>query len=130
MTAGAAAGRLLVVATPLGNLSDLTARAAEALRRADLVVCEDTRRTRGLLSHLGISTPTRSHHRFNEAATTSKLIGMLQEGKTLALVSDAGTPGISDPGSRLVAQARRKNLSSPRVMRGAGSTTTPIRHLS
>lgn len=100
-------GRLLVVATPLGNLSDITGRAAEALRNADLVVCEDTRRSRKLLAHLSASTPLRSHHKFNEAATVASLLKLLEEGRCLALVSDAGTPGLSDPGGRLVKAARR-----------------------
>jgi len=105
-TGGSGAGRLLVVATPLGNLSDITLRAIEALRSADLVVCEDTRRTRGLLTHLGLATPLRSHHKFNEAAGVESLVALLAGGKRLALVSDAGTPGLSDPGARLVRAAR------------------------
>jgi 16S rRNA (cytidine1402-2'-O)-methyltransferase len=109
------AGRLLVVATPLGNLSDITLRAVEALRAADLVVCEDTRRTRGLLSHLGIATPLRSHHKFNEAAGVSALVELLAGGRCLTLVSDAGTPGLSDPGARLV-----------RAARAAGHSVEPI----
>ncbi len=99
-----------MIGTPIGNLGDLTARAAESLGSADLIVCEDTRRTRILLSHLSISRPTRSLHRFNEAARVEPLVSLMKEGKTLALVSDAGTPGVSDPGARLVAAARAEGI--------------------
>jgi 16S rRNA (cytidine1402-2'-O)-methyltransferase len=99
-----------VIATPLGNLGDITARAVEALGQADLVACEDTRRTRVLLSHLGLSRPTRSSHRFNEAARLDPLLASLREGRTIALVTDAGTPGVSDPGARLVEAARREGI--------------------
>ena len=99
-------GRLLVVATPLGNLADITARASEALRGCDLVACEDTRRTRVLLAHLGVTARALSYHKFNEASRLDPILGALAEGKTVALVTDAGTPGISDPGARLVSAAR------------------------
>jgi len=100
-----ARGRLLVVATPLGNLGDLSPRAARALAEADLVAAEDTRRTLPLLTHLGLSKPMVSSHKFNEAAGLAGLLNTLAEGKTIALVTDGGTPAISDPGHRLVAAA-------------------------
>ncbi len=99
-----------MIATPLGNLGDITARAVASLRAADLVASEDTRRTRILLSHLSITRPTRSFHRFNEAVRLQPLLAMMREGKTVALVSDAGTPGISDPGARLVTAARAEGI--------------------
>ncbi len=98
-------GRLLVVATPLGNLGDLSPRAVRALGEADLVAAEDTRRTLPLLTHLGLSKPLVSSHKFNEASKLDGLLGALGEGKTIALVTDGGTPAISDPGHRLVAAA-------------------------
>ena len=100
-----ARGRLLVVATPLGNLGDLSPRAARALAEADLVAAEDTRRTLPLLTHLGLSKPMVSSHKFNEVAGLASLLNTLAEGKTIALVTDGGTPAISDPGHRLVAAA-------------------------
>ncbi len=95
-------GRLLIVATPIGNLGDLTPRAAEALRTADLVLAEDTRRTATLLQHVGADTPMRQHHLHNEARSTAATVTRLHEGLTIVLVCDAGTPLISDPGGRLV----------------------------
>jgi 16S rRNA (cytidine1402-2'-O)-methyltransferase len=94
---GAAMGKLSVVATPIGNLEDITLRALRVLKEADFVACEDTRTTRKLLSRFDIHTP---------AITDSKVLGLLAEGKQVALVSDAGTPGVSDPGGELVSQAR------------------------
>jgi len=104
-------GRLLVVATPLGNLSDMTPRAVEALRSAALVACEDTRRTRGLLSRFGVSVPTVSCHRFNEASRVARILETLRQGHNVALVTDAGTPGVSDPGARLVEAAGREGIA-------------------
>ncbi len=98
-------GRLLVVATPIGNLGDLSPRAAEALRSADLVLAEDTRRTATLLRHVDAVTPMQQHHLHNEARSTAEAVTRLQEGATIVLVSDAGTPLVSDPGQRLVAAA-------------------------
>jgi 16S rRNA (cytidine1402-2'-O)-methyltransferase len=97
---------LYVVATPLGNLGDITLRALEVLKAADAVACEDTRHTRRLLDHYGIRAPTLALHEHNESAAAEKVIGLLRQGKRVALVSDAGTPGISDPGARAVAAAR------------------------
>jgi 16S rRNA (cytidine1402-2'-O)-methyltransferase len=100
-----ATGILYVVATPIGNLEDITLRALRVLKEADLIAAEDTRRTRKLLSHYGISTPLISYHAHNQASRGPELIRRLQEGESVALVSDAGTPGFSDPGADLVALA-------------------------
>ncbi len=99
------AGTLFVVSTPIGNVADLSPRAEETLRTADQVVCEDTRHTGRLLERLGIRARLVSHHEHNEAATTPGLVGALVDGRTLALVTDAGTPSVSDPGYRLVVAA-------------------------
>lgn len=99
-------GKLLLVGTPLGNLSDMPPRAVEALRSADLILCEDTRHTRKLLTHFGIDRPTESYHEHNEEAKAGALVYRMEHGATIALVSDAGMPVISDPGFRLVHNAR------------------------
>jgi len=96
---------LYVVATPIGNLEDITLRALRVLKEADLIACEDTRQTQKLLNHYGISTRTVSYHEHNEASRAEELIHELKNGKRIALVSDAGMPGISDPGFRVVALA-------------------------
>jgi 16S rRNA (cytidine1402-2'-O)-methyltransferase len=97
-----AAGTLYVVATPIGNLGDLSPRAAAKLRNCDLIAAEDTRHTGMLLKHFEIRTPTLSLHDYNEAARAAEVIALLRAGKSIALVSDAGTPAISDPGFGLV----------------------------
>lgn len=97
---------LYVVATPLGNLGDITLRALDVLRAVDAIACEDTRHTRRLLDHYEIRAPAFALHEHNEASAAQKLITMLAQGKRVALVSDAGTPGISDPGARAVAAVR------------------------
>ncbi len=102
---GFPAGTLYLVATPIGNLEDITLRAIRILREADLVAAEDTRHTSKLLNHFGISVPTTSLHEHNEAARAEALVERLRAGARIALVSDAGTPGISDPGYRLVGAA-------------------------
>ena len=104
--AGLKTAALYVVATPLGNLGDIGARALEVLRGADTIACEDTRHTRRLLEHFGIRSETFSLHEHNEAAAAERLVRLLREGRTLALVSDAGTPAVSDPGARAVAAVR------------------------
>jgi 16S rRNA (cytidine1402-2'-O)-methyltransferase len=100
-----AAGALYVVATPIGNLEDITLRALRILKEVDLIACEDTRQTRKLLEHYGISTRTLSYHEHNEAARASELVEQLAQGNSIALVSDAGMPGVSDPGYRVIRQA-------------------------
>ncbi|MFN7922975.1 MAG: 16S rRNA (cytidine(1402)-2'-O)-methyltransferase [Bryobacteraceae bacterium] len=99
------AGTLYIVATPIGNLEDITFRAVAVLKSVSAIACEDTRQTRKLLDHFGISTPALSYHEHNEAARAAELGFRLAAGESIALVSDAGTPLISDPGYRLVAQA-------------------------
>jgi 16S rRNA (cytidine1402-2'-O)-methyltransferase len=100
--APAAAGTLYVVSTPIGNLGDFSPRAVETLRTADLILAEDTRHSRTLLSHWEIRTPAESYHEHNEARTTPKVLKYLQGGQSIALISDAGTPLVSDPGARLI----------------------------
>jgi 16S rRNA (cytidine1402-2'-O)-methyltransferase len=99
-------GTLYVVATPIGNLEDIGQRALRALREADLIACEDTRRTRILLARFGISTPVTSYFEHNKLRKGQRLLALLAQGKSVALVTDAGTPGISDPGFLLVKEAR------------------------
>ena len=101
---------LYLVATPLGNLEDITLRALRVLKEVDLVACEDTRHTAGLLARYGITTPKESYHKFNEESRTRRFLELLREGKTIALVSDSGTPLISDPGYTLVAACRREGI--------------------
>ncbi|HXG32595.1 MAG TPA: 16S rRNA (cytidine(1402)-2'-O)-methyltransferase [Bryobacteraceae bacterium] len=104
-------GVLYLVATPIGNLEDITLRALRVLREADLIACEDTRQTRKLLEHYGISRPLVSYHEHNERKRAGELLARLQSGASVALVSDAGTPLISDPGYRLVAAARDAGIA-------------------
>ena len=103
-------GTLFVVATPIGNLADASPRALEALRAADLVACEDTRTTRTLLARHGIEARTLALHEHNERTAAARLIEALGQGRNVALVSDAGTPGLSDPGALLVEQAHRAGI--------------------
>ena len=106
---------LYVVATPLGNLGDISARALETLRQVDTVACEDTRHTRHLLGHYGIEATLLAVHEHNEAAAAEKIIALLDQGGSVALVSDAGTPGICDPGARVV-----------NAVRAAGHAVVPL----
>src|SRR5437016_5829658 len=99
------AGTLYLVATPIGNLEDITLRALRTLRECDVVAAEDTRRTGQLLKHFGISKPLLSYFKFNEAKRSEDLLERLRRGEKVALVTDAGTPGISDPGERVVQAA-------------------------
>ncbi len=108
-------GTLYIVATPIGNLRDLSFHALDVLRTADLIAAEDTRNSQGLLSAYGIQARLTPLHEHNEEVAAQRLVATLQEGKSVAYVSDAGTPGISDPGARLVAAAR-----------AAGVTVVPI----
>jgi 16S rRNA (cytidine1402-2'-O)-methyltransferase len=103
-------GTLYLVATPIGNLEDITLRAVRTLTECDLVAAEDTRHTGSLLKHLGISKPMVSYHQFNEARRSSQILERLQQGAKVALVTDAGSPGISDPGERVVRAVRAAGL--------------------
>lgn len=94
--------KLTIVPTPVGNLGDITLRAIEVLKGSDMILAEDTRKSGILLHHLGISVPLRSHHKFNEHREVEKLTDEIRAGKAISLISDAGTPGISDPGFLLV----------------------------
>ena len=100
------AGKLYIVPTPVGNLGDMTPRAVEVLKSVDTILAEDTRTSGVLLKHCGIDTPMRSHHKFNEHETAAAIVEQLQGGAVLALISDAGTPGISDPGFLLSRECR------------------------
>lgn len=104
-------GSLYVLATPIGNLGDISYRAIKTLQDADLILCEDTRQTRKLLDHYGIHAPTMSYHDHNEARKTPEIVERLMQGANIALVSDAGTPTISDPGYRLLNALRDTDLS-------------------
>ena len=104
------AGTLYVVATPIGNLEDITLRALRILRAVSLIAAEDTRRTGRLLQHYSISTPTTSLHEHNEQRKATELISRLRSGQSVALVSDAGTPLVSDPGARLVSRAHAEGI--------------------
>lgn len=99
-------GTLYLVATPIGNLSDMSSRAIETLRSVDLIACEDTRHTRKLLTHFDISNKLVSYHEHNEAERAAEIVKLLSEGRSVAIVSDAGTPGISDPSFVVVQRAR------------------------
>ena len=103
-------GNLYLVATPIGNLEDITLRAINVLKNVDLIAAEDTRHTLKLLNHLEISKPMISCHRHNENEKSNKIIEKLKEGKNIAIVSDAGTPGISDPGEEVVKEAIKENI--------------------
>ncbi|MEE8317803.1 MAG: 16S rRNA (cytidine(1402)-2'-O)-methyltransferase [Candidatus Omnitrophota bacterium] len=96
------AGKLFIVSTPIGNLKDITFRAIEILKEVDVIACEDTRHTKRLVSHYGITTPLTSYFEYNKIKKGRYLIGLLKEGKDIALVSDSGTPGISDPGFKII----------------------------
>ncbi len=102
---------LYIVATPIGNLEDITLRALSTLKNVDYILCEDTRRTKKLLTHYKIEAKVFSFHGFNEKCKEDMVIGHLHEGKKIALVSDAGMPTISDPGSMLVGRCQKENLS-------------------
>lgn len=104
------AGKLYIVPTPVGNLSDMTPRAVEVLSKASLILAEDTRTSAPLMKHFGITTPMISHHKFNEHTAVAPVIDRLRAGETIALVSDAGTPGVSDPGFMLSRECRRAGI--------------------
>jgi 16S rRNA (cytidine1402-2'-O)-methyltransferase len=104
-------GTLYVVATPIGNLADITQRALQILKDVELIACEDTRHTRKLLQHFGINTKTTSYHEHNENQRGDELLDLLKQGSDIAVVSDAGTPAISDPGFRLVRSAIENEIT-------------------
>jgi 16S rRNA (cytidine1402-2'-O)-methyltransferase len=104
------AGKLYIVPTPVGNLDDMTPRAVSVLRQASLILAEDTRTSSVLMRHFDITTPMRSHHKFNEHEGVDGIIPLLEAGQVIALVSDAGTPGISDPGFLLARECRRHDI--------------------
>jgi 16S rRNA (cytidine1402-2'-O)-methyltransferase len=118
-------GILYVVATPIGNLEDISARALRVLREVDFVACEDTRRTRALLSHFGIHVRTVSYHEHNKRGRGPEIVRELIDGRSVALVTDAGTPGISDPGVLLVREAREAGVPIVPVP-GASAVTTVL----
>lgn len=104
------AGKLFLVATPIGNLDDMTFRAVQCLKDVDLIACEDTRHSRILLDHYGITTRTTSYHEHNKYDKAAELVLQMQKGVHVAVITDAGTPGISDPGEELVKQARQAGI--------------------
>src|SRR5438270_4339626 len=116
---------LYVVATPIGNLGDITFRALEVLKSADLIAAEDTRHSGMLLKHFGIKKPFISCHEHNEAMRTAQLIERLAEGENIALITDAGTPGLSDPGARLIRECIRRDLPFT-IVPGPSSILTAI----
>ena len=118
-------GKLYLVPTPIGNLKDITLRALEILKEADFIAAEDTRQTLKLLNHFEIKKPMISYHKFNEQIKSDKIIDLLIEGKNIALVSDAGTPGISDPGSVIVGRCIEKMIDFE-VLPGATAITTAL----
>jgi 16S rRNA (cytidine1402-2'-O)-methyltransferase len=118
-------GTLYVVATPLGNLGDLSSRAAEILGKTPVVAAEDTRRTRGLLSHLGVAANLLSFHAHSGENRLDTLLEILRSGRDVALVTDAGTPSVSDPGTELVAQARAARIPVVPIP-GASAVTTAL----
>lgn len=118
-------GKLYLVPTPIGNLKDITLRALEVLKESDIIAAEDTRQTLKLLNHFEIKKPLISYHKFNEQSKGNEIIELLLEGKNIALVSDAGTPGISDPGSVIVGKCINENIDFE-VLPGATAITTAL----
>jgi len=118
-------GKLYLVPTPIGNLKDITLRALETLKEADIIAAEDTRQTLKLLNHFEIKKSLLSYHKYNEQIKSDKIIDLLLEGKNVALVSDAGTPGISDPGSVIVQRCIEKMIDFE-VLPGATAITTAL----
>ena len=103
-------GKLYIVPTPIGNLSDMTPRAVEVLSKASLILAEDTRTSATIMKHFGITTPMISHHKYNEHSAVGQIIDRLKAGEVIALVSDAGTPGVSDPGFMISRECRREGI--------------------
>ncbi|MEW5801905.1 MAG: 16S rRNA (cytidine(1402)-2'-O)-methyltransferase [bacterium] len=122
---GSMKGTLYVVSTPIGNLEDITLRALRILKEVDLIAAEDTRRSRKLLSHYDIHTPLFSYHEYSKRQRTQRLVDYLAEGKSVALISDAGTPCISDPGVRVVREAVAEGIRVESIP-GASSLTAAL----
>src|SRR6187431_951934 len=116
---------LSLVATPIGNLGDITLRALETLKAADVIACEDTRHSLRLLQHYGISKPLVSYHEHNEARRTAELIEQLAAGKNVAVITDAGFPGISDPGHRLLRACQERGVPYT-IIPGASAVLTAL----
>ncbi len=116
---------LYIVSTPIGNLDDITLRSLEVLKKSDIILCEDTRRSLKLLNHFNIKKKLISYHKFNEKKELSKIIEYLNEGKILSLISDAGTPALSDPGSLLINECIKQNIKITPVP-GASSITSAM----
>jgi 16S rRNA (cytidine1402-2'-O)-methyltransferase len=116
---------LTLIPTPIGNLQDITLRALDALKNADVIAAEDTRHSGILLHHHGVSRPMVSFHQHNEASRTAELVEQIASGKSVALITDAGMPGISDPGFRLVRACRERNLPVT-VLPGASAVVTAL----
>ncbi|MFA6548039.1 MAG: 16S rRNA (cytidine(1402)-2'-O)-methyltransferase [Candidatus Magasanikbacteria bacterium] len=119
-------GKLYIVATPIGNLGDITLRALETLRSVDFILCEDTRVTKKLLDKYEIVKPTISYHHHSDAKKVKEIRNLLTEGKNLALVTDAGTPGISDPGNILVSDLIKNNILDIVPIPGASAITSAL----
>ena len=113
---------LYIIATPIGNLEDISKRALRILDEVDLILCEDTRITKKLLNHFDIETPTSSYHQHSKLKKINFIIEKLKEGKNLALVSDAGTPGISDPGNKLIEEVAKEFSGSVKIIPIPGSS--------
>ena len=116
---------LYIVSTPIGNLDDITIRAIDVLKKSDIILCEDTRHSLKLLNHLKIKKKLISYHKFNEKKELEKIIKYLNEGKILSLISDAGTPSLSDPGRLLIQKCIQKNIKIVPIP-GASSITASM----
>lgn len=120
-------GNLYIIATPIGNLNDITLRALETLKMVDIILCEDTRVTKNLLDHFQISKPLMSYHHHSDQRRMKEIEKLLEEGKNIGLVSDAGTPGISDPGNQLVSYlARNKKQGTIVPIPGVSAVTAAL----
>ena len=118
-------GKLIVIPTPIGNLGDITVRALDALKALDLLLCEDSRVTGKLLKHYDIKVPLRPYHAHNEHKTTAPILEIIQQGNTVGLVSDAGTPGVSDPGYLLIKEAINRHIDLE-ILPGANAAITAL----
>lgn len=119
-------GKLYIVATPIGNLQDITFRAIETLKNVDFILCEDTRVTKNLLNHYEINRPLISYHQHTDERKVKEIIGLLEDGKNLALVTDAGTPGISDPGNLLIKSLVKNMVSEIIPIPGASAVVSAL----